>query len=559
MDIKDIPKLSLEILKHNIPNYIELSNDQILEYFKYGYDIFSLPKLPDEEKGLAILKDTITQNELIVIAGDYDCDGLSGAAIGYKALKYKSNNYKVIHNKRINGNGFTESFMETIIAIHKETPISLLISVDHGSNDIRSVDEMHAIGIKNVIITDHHSITDQGTVNADAFINPQRDDNTLKGMCGAHVLFKLLSGLYIDNNGEMDKDIFNTLYKPCLPYVALATIADVVPLNYDYNRRAVRGGVMLMNASDGLWSILIDRLGIPGLIMYKDLGFKLGPFINTGNRSNNEELFYKILVEEDAVKLAELITDGCKLNMSRKKVRSNAMKELSISYKPEPEDHSACLIIDVPMAINGVIAGNVGEMYKVPAVCFSHVKDKNILVGSARATLKHISIVDVFKTMSNIDSELFIGCGGHAGAGGCSIPFNKFDRFKELFNKVVSEIPKPDKIEDGLYIIDFNTKHLNYGIVEEIDYTGPYGNYWPSPLLRGNFRVEAVYTYTSMAIILLRALNGNFFKCTYFYKTNSSELTIDKGDVIIVVFEPQYYKRNNNVNFTLLIDHIEDT
>jgi len=132
MTIDEIPKLALAILKRNIPGYSDLSDVEILKYFDCVYDINNAPVLTDEDKAEELLKETIQHNRSILVIADYDSDGLACAAIAYKALKRKSTNFRVIHNKRIHGNGFNPVLVAKIKRIHDRKPIDLIITGDHG-------------------------------------------------------------------------------------------------------------------------------------------------------------------------------------------------------------------------------------------------------------------------------------------------------------------------------------------------------------------------------------------------------------------------------------------
>jgi len=558
MLVKDIPALSLAVLKHNLPNYDTLTDSEIVSYLDTRYDVFKVPKLTDEDKAVSLIEKVIKCGGFILGCSDYDSDGINSAAVINKALKGKSSNYAVIHNKRCNGNGFNPVFVDRIKRIHDKKPISLIITADHGSSNRDELKELKDYGIKHILLTDHHDIPkDKYPDTVDVFINPQKVVGDPVGMCGCYVVFKILSNLYRD-----DPDIYNNLYVPCLPHVAIATVTDVMSLALDYNRTVVRAGLQIINTSSGLWSVLADKLGTTGKFYYKDIGFKLGPFINTGNRVSREELFYHILIESDISMLTSLVEEGVELNTNRKGVRKQALVDAVANIVPSEVGNSLAIMIDTTMSINGIIAGNVGELYNVPVTCFMKSNDGKILTGSARAIVDHVSIVDVFNAMKIIDNNLFIGCGGHKGAGGCSIPFDKLPRFKELFEEVISAIPKPTtEVIDKPYL-NINTKYLTPGMVDDIDYAGPFGKDWDIPLVCGVFKIVTMIAMKTMAIVKLITPSGLEISGTYFYKDGDTKLSIEdkfyRGVIIEALFELQYYKRYHRTNFTILISTITE-
>lgn len=555
MHVSEIPKLSLAILNNNI---CSATNINLLSYVNSIFNIDNIPSLTDEDKAVELIKDVIKRNGLILGVTDYDSDGLNSAAVINKALSSKSDNYKVIHNKRENGNGFNPVLVSRIKSIHDENPIDLIITADHGSSNKQAFAELKEYGIKHILVTDHHDIPmDNYPDNVDVFINPQKTDNDPKDMCGCFVVFKVLSGLYKDDN-----DIYNNLYRDCLPHVAIATVSDVMDMSVIYNREVVRAGVQIMNTTDGLWSMLNTKLGLTGTFTYKDIGFTIGPLINTGNRSSQEGLFYRMMVEKDPVKQEELIERCIGVNIRRKKEKKESMSIINSSISRTDINKTLSLIVDTSMSINGVIANTLGEQYKVPTTCFMRVGDSDVLAGSSRTILSHLHMAEIYKEMASMDKDLFIAYGGHQGAGGCSIKFDKFPTFKKLFEEVVAKAKKPTGSEAEEFILKINTKHLAYGVVEDIDYAGPYGKNWPAPKLSGFFKLLSVIPMSGLAIFKLMTPSRQIIKGTYFYTNDDSILSIEnnfeRGSVVEVLFEPQYYRRYNRVNFTLLIEKIKE-
>jgi len=362
MNVEEIPLLTLEIIKRNVEDYDSLTDKDICKYLDTCFELDKIPSLTGEVEATALIKKVIKDGGFILGVCDYDSDGLNSGAIIHKALKHKSDNYRVINNKRCDGNGFNPVLNDKIKKIHDQTPVSLIITSDHGSSCKDAFDELYAYGIKHIIITDHHTIPkDNPPENVDVFINPHRTPGDPIGMCGAYVVFKVLSGLY-----KGDEDIFEKLYKPCLPHVAIATVTDVMSVDIWYNRIAVRAGMQLMNSDTGMWHMLSKMMSVPGSFSYKDIGFVLGPFINTGNRASAEELYFRILTAEPGdPELPNLIETGMRLNATRKKVRKETLGRAMLEVIPSQVDCSVCLVVDSTMAINGILANNIGEIYNV--------------------------------------------------------------------------------------------------------------------------------------------------------------------------------------------------
>jgi len=387
------------------------------------------------------------------------------------------------------------------------------------------------------------------------FINPRKSDGDPVGMCGTYVMFKVLSNLHLD-----DDDIYSNLYRKCLPHVAIATVSDVMDVSIWYNRVAVRAGLEIMNSGVMLWDKLSTVLNIPVRYSYKDIGYVVAPYINTGNRTSREELYYEILVNDNEEELDSLILEGARLNASRKSVRKTVLSNVLMSIDPATVHNSIALIVEAPMAINGILANAIGEVHSVPTICFSLNKEDNTLAGSARACVDHVHIAKAFNRMADMDSDLFIAHGGHAGAGGCCIPFNKFDVFKKLFDIASSEFPKPKEVKKTDIILDINTKHLTPSVIDWVNYSGPYGKGWILPQLRGVFRLQGMFHVGTMAILMLQGANGKKYKATYFYNKNETKDSVSdrlvRNSIVTAIFEPQYYRRKNSISVSLMIHEI---
>src|SRR5690606_39023938 len=147
----------------------------------------------------------------------------------------------------------------------------LVLTCDCGITAVDAVAAARAEGLQ-VIITDHH-LPGPVLPPADAIVNPQlaHDQSDLKMLCGTGVAFKLVQAL-VPALGLPEH-----LPLELLAYVALATVADVVPLVGE-NRILVKHGLKLL--ADPRWPglralIAAARLDQP--VRASHLGFVLAP------------------------------------------------------------------------------------------------------------------------------------------------------------------------------------------------------------------------------------------------------------------------------------------
>ena len=170
----------------------------------------------------------IENNKNILIMGDYDTDGISASAILYKY--FEKQNVKVnvfLPNRFVDGYGLT---IDTINKVNSMYHPDLIITVDCGITSYGETELAKAQGM-DVIITDHHSCTDQ-IPNAIAVVNPKREDSPypFKELAGVGVALKMVLALAL----RFKEDVNQVFYKYS-PLAAIGTVADVMPL-VDENR-----------------------------------------------------------------------------------------------------------------------------------------------------------------------------------------------------------------------------------------------------------------------------------------------------------------------------------
>src|SRR3954463_5766107 len=126
-----------------------------------------------------------------------------------------------------------------------------------------------------VVVTDHHSPRADGALPDAPLVHPRVNGYPCPDLCAAGVAYKLAQAL-LEGAGEdpalADED---------LDLVALATVADVVPLQGE-NRRLVRGGLRPLAGprKPGLRALMAVARVDPGEVDATAVGFRLGPRIN---------------------------------------------------------------------------------------------------------------------------------------------------------------------------------------------------------------------------------------------------------------------------------------
>ncbi|MGE5143457.1 MAG: single-stranded-DNA-specific exonuclease RecJ, partial [Acidobacteriota bacterium] len=209
----------------------------------------------DMPEAVAAVQGAVRRGEPILVHGDYDVDGQCAAALLTRVLREAGALAHAFVPHRVR-DGY--DFGPAGLARARELGARLIITCDCGITAVEAVRAARAEGIE-VIVSDHH-LPGDALPQATAVLDPRRPDcaSPDKHLCGTGVAFKLAQALVPALR------LPDTLLWHFLDYVALATVADVVPLVGE-NRILVRHGLKLIATSrwPGL-AALVAAAGLAG-------------------------------------------------------------------------------------------------------------------------------------------------------------------------------------------------------------------------------------------------------------------------------------------------------
>jgi len=237
--------------------------------------------IPGVDAAVERILHAIDRGEQIAVYGDYDADGVTGAALLVLVLEAMGGKARAFLPERVrDGYGFNVGPLRR--CIDRIEP-GLIVTVDCGTNACRAAEEAGREGV-DVIVTDHHE-PGQQCAPALAVINPKLAGlEAVEMLAGVGVAFKLChalvkSALDAGKPGAAELDL-----RDFLDLVAVGTVADVAPLTGE-NRTLVRHGLARLNARPRLgMRALWDAAGAPRRISAYHIGFVLGPRINAAGR-----------------------------------------------------------------------------------------------------------------------------------------------------------------------------------------------------------------------------------------------------------------------------------
>src|SRR5689334_9639943 len=264
---------------------------------------------------VARLRRAIEQKEKILLYGDYDVDGTSAVVILKKGLGLLGSNveFHVPHRLK-DGYGMRSEVVEDAAS----AGVSLIVSVDTGIRANEVVRHAAGLGI-DVIVTDHH-LPETELPPAVAVLNPNRPDCGYpeKNLCGAGVALKLMDALIRDFDWEQARR--ERLIDSLLKLVAIATVADVVPLTGE-NRVIVKRGLAGLDRvrNPGLRALL-DVSGFPEgeSPSARQVAFQVAPRINAAGRMASASDVIEMFLTQDAETARALAAKLHELNSDRR-------------------------------------------------------------------------------------------------------------------------------------------------------------------------------------------------------------------------------------------------
>lgn len=373
--------------------------------------------------------EAVTNKPNAVVIGDYDVDGIMGTKLMTDLLRMlhpESDISYIIPRRFSDGYGISENITSAILSEFKPQD-TCIVTVDNGISQFDALNRLFEKGYS-IVLTDHHEPqkTENGTLKlplADCIINPHilddkhKHDFTFEHYCGAGVVYQLAKHLIPDSQ-IVERDF--------LPYAAIATIADVVPLIED-NWVLVR--TFLEKAETLLPKELNFTKKPAKFIDEGDIGFVISPTLNAAGR----------LLDDGASKVTEYLfhptSEVAKNLHDLNETRKELVAEQTESVMRYIEENNLSKMEPVCVSIQGlhhgiigIVAGKVCEKYKRACLICSDGR------GSGRSTKRF----DVFNFCTS-HAELFDKFGGHAGACGFSITEENLKKLASYANRI--ELP----------------------------------------------------------------------------------------------------------------------
>ena len=440
-------------------------------------DPFKLTHLKD-----AVLRITkaLLNKERVLVLGDYDVDGITATTLLVAILRRLGMDPAYLVPRRMEeGYGLSHAVVKRAL---DEAQPQLFIALDCGTNAVDEVAVLRKHGV-DVIILDHHrsksALPDEAIlVNPHVFDGP---DVPWLQLSAVGLVFKLVHGLLKHLRDEGMPLAHEVQLKEYLDFVAMGTVADLVPLTFE-NRILVRHGLkrLSMSAHAGVRALFqASGLELGQEVHPVDVSFKLGPRINASGRLADAALPLDILLSNDFDGAYEAAQELNLLNRQRQEIEKKIAQEAEAIVEATQSTSPGLVVYSAEWhsGVVGIVAGRLARQFYRPAIVLGA---EGVFAKGSGRSVPGVNLVDALGSAAH----LLKSWGGHPMAVGVSIDPVHLDVFRAAFNEAILEQLKGAQLEAILEIAAWLTPaELDAALLHELDLLRPFGEGNLEPVL----------------------------------------------------------------------------
>ncbi len=444
------------------------------------------------EQATARLFEAMDADQRVLVVGDYDCDGATGCAVavrGLRMLGMRRVDFVVPHRMR-HGYGLSPALVDSLDVLP-----DLIVTVDNGIASVEGVAAARARGI-DVVVTDHH-LPGQELPQARAIVNPNLDGDGFpsKALAGVGVMFYLLLALRarLREAGRFTARTQPDLSR-LLDLVALGTVADLVPLDYN-NRILVEAGLRRIRAGKG--SAGIAALAQAGkracaTLGAADMAFAIAPRLNAAGRLEDMTQGITCLLSDDADEALALAMHLSAINAERRQLQDDMVAEAEQLADRVGDVDTLGVALFEPhwhAGVVGLVASKIKDRLYRPVVAFAPAGegDASALRGSARS-IPGFHIRDALADVHARHPRLIRRFGGHAMAAGLSLDADRFEDFAQAFDAVARERLATRTLQPVLWSDgELAPGECNLDLARALRRAGPWGQGFEAPFFDNVF------------------------------------------------------------------------
>ena len=407
------------------------------------------------------IRAAVAAGKRICVHGDYDADGICATVLAVLVLRELGADVEWHLPSRFDeGYGVSGGTLERLAG----EGCGLVLTVDCGITAVDEVRRARELGLE-VIVTDHHRPGDE--LPDCPLVTTKPSDYPFPELCGTGVAYKLGQALL-----GADSEVL----RRHLDLVALATIADVVPLLGE-NRSLVIAGLRALARTQkpGLQALMKVAHVDPAAVDTGQVSFRLAPRINAAGRLGHPRAALELLLTEDADEARQLADRLEELNRDRQVVEDKILRAAiaQVEEWPEAKQRRKAYVVwgeDWHEGVIGIVASRLVERYHRPVVLLAG--GDGVWKGSGRS----IPSFDLHGALREC-SQFLERFGGHRAAAGLSILPEWVEPFTDAFAVQAEGLLAPDDLVPTTVIDAVLPRgaKLTLDLCEELRRLAPFG------------------------------------------------------------------------------------
>lgn len=423
-------------------------------------------------KAVDRLSRAVRDQELILIHGDYDVDGICSTTLLTRTIRGLGGKAMPFIPRRIeDGYDLSDAGVDAAIAAGAR----VVVTCDCGTSAVSPVARLCRAGI-DVIVTDHH-LPGGELPDCLAVLNPKRSGCGYpdKDLAAVGVAFKLALALA----GTLKKN--DNFIWAMMDLVALATVADVAPLRGE-NRVFVRYGLKMLAETRNIgMRALIRAAGLDGKQLTAGrIGFILAPRLNAAGRLGHAIRGVELLMSEDEHEANAIARELEELNYKRQELDRATLEQARERVLQLDLDETFGIVLADEAwhpGVIGIVASRLVEEFGRPTILIALSGDQG--KGSGRS----ISKFDLHGALGQ-SRDFLLRYGGHRAAAGVTVARDKVGEFAARFNQVARSLLTPDDLVPEIRVdLEVNVDGIDQRLESLFRHFEPFGIGNPSPVL----------------------------------------------------------------------------
>jgi single-stranded-DNA-specific exonuclease len=415
------------------------------------------------------LAHAVRHGERIAVFGDYDCDGITSAAIMTEILRALGGEVVPLLASRFDGGyGVSSAATDRILG----SGARVLVTCDCGSSDHASLARVASAGVDTVVI-DHHLVPNE-PLPAVAFLNPHRPDCgfAYKGLASCGLALSIGAALRTALGQKLD-------LREWLDLVAIGTIADVAPLDGD-NRALVRAGLARLSSSPrpGLRALAaLAKVDLGRPLSARDVAFRIAPRLNAPGRLGRPDLALELLLCRSDDAAFELAVSVDAISEKRRAIQDAMTAEAVAEIEREGWATRPAIVVGREgwsSGIVGIVAGRLADKYNRPVIVVGFE------AGHGRGSVRGPKGVRLHDALC-LTATCLDRFGGHQAAAGLEVRASRLGELRARFEEAVCAPNVANSAPAALPAVRLSNDDDPARIVADIDKLEPCGEANPAP------------------------------------------------------------------------------